>query len=224
MGRQIRFFATASDFHQLLDIIYSRGAYVLDHSGNKLSLENIKENIFDSYTTENFLHHFYIVKDGWRIAFSNGFVNQLDSEAIEVSICRKIPEKTVDMSPVHKHFQINGYTVISDSDKYFELLREYEKNPIYIPNPQYVENGYEHGRFWCPSFFYDADSKSPPQSKAVTREFNALVRVIKKLGTLSDDKKTAYILPDAFEGFKNKTFIPRSGISTIEFSKKGDKQ
>ena len=222
MGKQICFFATAVDFHQLLDLIYNRGSYIIDQSGNKVSFEDAISNISEAYKTGRVLSHYYIVKDSWKIVYwDSGHVNQLVSEAIELSICHRISEKTVDLWPVEKYFQKGGYTVISnseESDKFHEMYEEYMENPIYIPNPMYIENGYEHGRLWYPTSFYDKSGKTVLQSKEVTKEYNALARAIKKISILSDDK-FAYILPDALEGFKNNTFIPRSGKYTIKFSK-----
>ena len=221
MGRQIPFFATASDFHRILDLVYKRGLYVIDFSGKKLSLKEIKESISEAYKTCKHHSHFFIVKDGWKITFSDSFVSQLDSEAIELSICHRIPEKTVDLRPVEKHFKKGGFTVISspeESDRYHKMLEEYLKDPIYIPNPCYVENGFEHGRIWYPTCFFGTDGKTVLPTRELGKEYNALVRSIKKISIRSDDKLPFYMLPDATENFRRKTFVPRSGSYTISFS------
>ena len=170
MGRQICIFATASDFHMLLDLVYKRGLHVIDYSGKKLSLNEIKYVISDAYKNGKCDPHAYIVREGWKIVFSDGYVNQLDSEAIELSICRRIHEKMIDLSPVDKHFQKGGFTVISspeESDKYHKMLDEYLKDPILIPNPHYVENGYEHGD-------YEGNEAQLPAFFAVDGEMNVL--------------------------------------------------
>jgi hypothetical protein len=221
VGRQIPLFATDSDFHMLLDLVYKRGLYVIDFSGKKLSLNEIKDSISEVYKTGKHHPHFFIVRDGWKIAFSDGFVNQLDSEAIELSICHRIHEKKIDLSPVDKHFQKGGFTTISspeESDKYHKMLDEYLKDPILIPNPNYVENGYEHGRIWYPTCFFGANGKTTLPTRELGKEYNALVRSIKKISIRSDDKLPFYMLPDATENFRRKNFVPRSGSITISFS------
>lgn len=221
MGRQIPLFATDSDFHMLLDLVYKRGLHVIDYSGKKLSLNEIKYVISDAYKTGKCDPHAYIIREGWKIVFSDGYVNQLDSEAIELSICRRIHEKMIDLSPVDKHFQKGGFTVISspeESDKYQKMLDEYLKDPILIPNPHYVENGYEHGRLWYPTCFFGENGKTSSPTRELGKEYNILVRAIKKISIRSDEKLPFYMLPDATEKFRRNAFIPRSGSYTISFS------
>lgn len=213
MGKQIRFFATNNDWCNLFDSIYSKGLYIIDDNGNRFNLCEVKDIL---HNPKNKIFMYYIVKDNWKIDYNGTFIFPLTSELIELSICRSIPQTTVDLSPVDKHFQKGEYIVVNDRDKYLKLYEDYMKDPIYVPNPHYIENGYEHGRFWCPTSYYDNNGNTVYQNKEVIKEYNFLVRLIKKDAIISQDK-AFYIMPDAYKKYKENTFIPRAGCYSIDF-------
>ena len=134
------FFATNNDWCNLFDSIYSKGLYIIDDNGNGFSLCEVRDIL---HNPKNKIFMYYIVKDNWKIDYNGTFIFPLTSELIELSICRSIPQTTVDLSPVDKHFQKGEYIVVNDRDKYLKLYEDYMKDPIYVPNPHYIENGYE---------------------------------------------------------------------------------
>ncbi|MGN1156822.1 MAG: hypothetical protein ACI4TK_11650 [Agathobacter sp.] len=213
MGKQIRLFATNHDWEKLLESIYSRGLYIIDMYGNAVSSCQIKD-ILNGLKS----HNYYITKDNWKIDYRDTFVAFITSELIQFHGCRPSPETMIDLYPVEKHFQKGCFTVIgaNESDKYHQLLDEYMNNPIRVPNPNYIENGYEHGRFWCPTSYYDNNGNVVYQNKDVIKEYNFIVRLIKKEAIISEDK-AFYIMPDAYQRYKENSFIPCSGRYSIDF-------
>ncbi len=106
--------------------------------------------------------------------------------------------------------------MVDDSEKYNQLLNKVMLNPVYIENPCYVENGFEHGRFWYTAEFLGTDGEKNKKAEALDKLFNSLKKYIKTNFILSKDK-FAYIGPDAYKKYLLGTFVPCSGKNPILF-------
>lgn len=79
-----------------------------------------------------------------------------------------------------------------------------------------VINGYEHGRFWYDTSYYDNEGRIVKKNKKLTEFFNALKRYITKNYKISEDKWW-YIGPDAYKEYLKGSFVPCSGTTLIKF-------
>ena len=78
------------------------------------------------------------------------------------------------------------------------------------------KNRYEHGRFWFENSYYDKNENVVHKSNELTAFYNSLVRFVKKISLISENKGY-YILPEAHKLYKQRIFIPASGIYDIPF-------
>lgn len=92
MGRQICFFATQNDYFLLFDYIVERNWFFIDDSGEKISLDRVKEMVQSHYGNQGFHLRFYITKNDFKIVRNvynkkRIVVDELYSDAIEIIIC-----------------------------------------------------------------------------------------------------------------------------------------
>ena len=219
MGRQIRFFATPHDINILLKKIYSDNIIVIGDFGQEIKQEQFFILVNSDFSGNSFgMSQAYIAKKEFDL-FYNSYdniekINQISSEAIEFHTCPPSPAKTIDTSPVDNNFKKGGFIVVDDSDEFDRQMKELMKNPTYIDNPSYVENGFEHGRFWYAPEYYDDYGNKVRKSKELDILFNNLSKFIKKNYRLTKDK-FAYIGPDAYEKYLEGSFVPCCGRNKI---------
>ena len=92
MGRQICFFATQNDYFLLFDYIVERKWFFIDDSGNRISLDRVKDMVQSHYDNQGFHLKFYITKNDFKIVrnvYDNDIirVDPLYSDVIEIIIC-----------------------------------------------------------------------------------------------------------------------------------------
>ena len=156
MGKNICFFITEKDAVDLISAIKSNGGLEINEENNKLKKHNKlffalpdSELVYSSYNGEKRL-------------------NQIASEIIELSLSTPQPSKVLDISVVEKHFKKGEFIVIDDADKFRHLMNELKRNPVYIDNPNYMFNGYEHGRIWFENQYYDANGIKKSKNKNIS--------------------------------------------------------
>jgi hypothetical protein len=222
MGKQIRFFVTQNDVNELIKAIKLNNGIIVDSYGEELHNEELESIADYEYCEKRFWgSSFFIKLPSSKLAFSNyekldkKYINQLVSEIIQFNACAPHPKKVIDRSPVDNKFKKGGFIVIHDSEKYHRELEEYMKNPLYIDNPNYVINGYEHGRFWYEPKYYDEEGKHRGKLKDLDGLFNNLSKFIKMNFKLTADKYY-YIAPDAYKKYQEGVFVPSSGRNVIK--------
>lgn len=219
MGKQICFFATPSDLNKLFEEMYLDNIIFMDDFGQKQDKEKLFFMVNRDFSGKSFSEsHFYITKTGVNL-FYNYYdggkkIDQLKSEVIQFHSCTQSPPIIIDTSSVDNNFRKGEFVVINDSDEYHKQMTELMKNPAYINNPNHVEHGFEHGRFWYTSDFYDDEGKKVRKSKELDKLFNGLSKFIKRNFKETKDK-FAYIGPDAYEKYQEGVFVPCSGRNII---------
>lgn len=221
MNKQVCFFITQKDVDFLISYIYSLDAFLIDYAGELLTKQATAFIADYSYCQTHFgYNNFLITKPNFSLSYRTASgkpeVDQYVSEVIEFSLCTPIPKKIIDTSSVDEKFRKGGVIVIDDSEKYHCLMRELMLDPPYVENPNYIENGFEHARFWYSPTFFTSDNNVVRKSKKSDALFNNLKTVIKENFKLSKDK-FAYIGPDAYEKYLLGTFIPCSGRNRLVF-------
>jgi len=219
MGRQICFYVTQKDADTLIEQIYLQGAMVVDFAGRPLQKEELQSITDNDYCQKHFeSNKFFVMKPSLSLYYHSNAVkesiDEMKAEVIEFSLCRLSPAKIIDTSSVDNNFRKNGFVVINDSDEYNKQMNELMKNPVYIDNPNYVEHGFEHGRFWYTSEFFDDEGRKIKKSKEIDTLFNSLSKFIKNNFMLSKDR-FAYIGAGAYEKYQEGVFIPCSGRNKI---------
>ncbi len=218
MGRQVCFFLTPKDLSGLINALYARGVKVVDDYGNNINLESLTQFIENDFNGKSFTDSFcYMYEDGFKLAYFDGSktINQIESEVIQFRACRQQSKKIMDTSSVEKNFEKGGFIVIDNTEEYQRQMDECRKNPVYIDNPLYVPNGFEHGRFWCSTDYYNEYGEKVNKCKELKSLFSFCKRYITKNARLSKTK-FAYIGEDAYQKYLEGTFIPCSGRSKIE--------
>ena len=220
MGRQICFYATQKDVDLLIREMQRNGGIVIGYDGEELSKEHLS-CIADYGFCENHFggNRFLVTKNSFPLSHSvlegEGEINPVESTVIEFALCTPHPPKTIDLSLVENNFRRDGFIVIDDSDEYHRQMSELMKNPTYIDNPNYIQNGFEHGRLWYSPKFFDSDGKNCSKSKELDGLYNGMRRFIKRNFKQTKDK-FAYIGPDAYAKYKEGAFIPCSGRNRID--------
>ena len=225
MGSQICFFITPNDFAYLLDKTLSYDIIILDKYGEEITPGELYSKI--EYGYERKICHsdnYYFTKNGFNISYfsDSGLLDFQKSEVIQFSFCKNSPPKILDKSTIDQRFLKNGFIVIDDSAEYSKLLDDIIKNPVYKDNPNYIENGYEHGRLWFANSYYDEYGIKITKSDELKKFYSSMQRFIKKNWKLSNDK-FGYIGIEAYRLYLQNQFIPCSGKSRIKFDgKAGD--
>lgn len=219
MGKQICFFASSKDIKLLIDQVQSLCAIIVDCSGNMLNSDELWAITDANYRKEHLDGtKFFISRPYLSLCYyqlhGKSYIDQLQSEVIELSFCRPSPVKIIDTSSVDNHFIKNGYVVIDDSEKYHGMMNELMKHPVYVLNPNYIENGFEYGRLWYSPDCMSGNGIRTKKSKELHELYNALRRFIQHNYKLTKDK-FAYIGPDAYEKYKQGNFVPCSGSQRI---------
>lgn len=218
MAKQICFFATQKDVELLLHNIYALGAIVIDYKGTPLTNNTLPTVSFDNLQAGREHNNYLITKPGLSLVFRTSSqtseIDQVASEVIEFNVCRPIPKKIIDTSSVDKEFQRGGIVVIDDTERYNQLMKKLMLNPPYIENPNYVEYGFDHGRFWYASECLSIDGEKQNKSEELGVLFSNLRKYIKTNFILSKDK-FAYIGPNAYKMYRSGTFVPCSGKNRI---------
>lgn len=211
MGKQICFYGTQKDVNDIIEKIQLKYGVVIDGTGTVLSKTELN-SIADWYYSKSHFggNKFYITKQEflpyYRTKTTEKSINELTFEVIEFSLCTPSPAKVIDTSSVDVRFSKDGFVTIDNPDEYHRLMNELMENPIYVCNPNYVENGFEHGRLWYSASCFD--------SKEVCELYNSLSRYIRKHFRQTKDK-FAYIGIDAYERYRQGYFIPCSGRNRI---------
>lgn len=221
MGRQICFFATHLDLKELFTIIIAKNIFLLDNTGKKIDYDDFFRCIDNYFKNENSSSEiWYLASDDSKIKYleNNGYfcVDQIKSDVVEFYHSTRISKKILDTSSVDNLFLKQGFIVIDDVDKYNDMMKELKKKPVYIDNPNYVENGFQYGRFWYNDSYFDENGTKHIKSSSVTAIFNSLKKYMSNNYSLSETK-FAYIGPDAYMNFKMNKFIPCCGKNVIEF-------
>ena len=218
MGKQICFYGTQIDVNNIIDIIHQKNGVVIDGTGTVLSKTELN-SIADWYYSESHFggNKFYITKQEFlpyhHTKTTKKSIKEFPFEVIEFSLCTPSPAKVLDTSYVDARFTKEGFVVIDDSDEYHRLMNELMENPIYVCNPNYVENGFEHGRLWYSASCFDSN-ESIKNHKEVCGLYNSLSRYIRDHFKQTKDK-FAYIGMDAYELYHQGRFIPCSGRNSI---------
>lgn len=221
MGKQICYFAKQKDINELIVYIYMLKGKIIGSESKELSEEELQLLYDYDFCQERFgKNKFWITKPGFKLVLKKyggvEAIDELSSEVIEFSLCTPQLEKEIDTSPVDNNFRKGGYLIIDDSDEYQRQIQELMKNPTYIDNPNYIKNGYEHGRLWYAPEYYDDSGEKIHKSKELDTLYNALNRYIRKNYRISKTK-FGYIGPDAYQRYLEGKFIPCSGRNKIEF-------
>lgn len=219
MGRQVCFFITPHDLRCFLDTVLSDDIIILDDCGKKITSDVLCADAEDVFNKkQGGAKNFYFTKNGFNIAY-NPISKKLDSicsEVIEFNYGGNSPKMRLDTSSVDKRFSKNGFIVIDDTDAYYKMLEDIYANPVYIDNPNYVENGYEHGRLWFDNTYYDENGIKTAKREELTKLYNQMKRFATKNWKLSNDK-FGYIGTDAYELYLKNRFRPCSGKFLIKF-------
>ena len=215
MGRQICFYASPDDLYDLLNIICTNNS-IFDSSGTKLEFEEVFSRVNRDFSGQSYTaSSLFIGQEEFRLSYYDGqTLDQTKSEIIQFNACSKNPSDIIDLSPVTSKFLKNGFIVIDDSDEYYRQMDELMKNPTFISNPNYIENGYGHGRFWYSPIYYDEIGQKQVKNRELDRLFNRICGYIRKNFKLTADK-FAYIGPDAYNEYIQGSFIPCSGRNRI---------
>lgn len=221
MGRQICFFATPVDLEQLFQKIFENDMIVLSQSGKKLDIEDISQLIYSDFEGRSFgKSQFYITRENFNLVylFCDGVktINQLHSEVIQFYACRQLPEKILDTSSVDNGFRKGEFIVVHDTTEYQRQIEALRKRPIYMHNPNYIRNGFEHGRFWYTPDYYDETGKKIHKSKQLEDLYKFIGRYVRQTYKLAKDK-FGYIAPYAYKNYLDGSFVPCSGKTKIEF-------
>ena len=128
MGKQVRFFITMEDELILLEKVLKDGYLILNDMGNIFNAqEAIVSNEFSLYFT---FYNSNIIKIG-------EFIEQIESEVIQFSRCRKFNENTFEPSRIWAEFKYwnSQEELIQKSDnfiKMYNVLAKWLKNTMKI--------------------------------------------------------------------------------------------
>ena len=219
MGKQVCFYVTQKDAGTLIEQIYLQGGIVVDLGGKPLNEEELQSIAGNSYCQKHLeSNKFFVTKPELSLCYhSNTAKKSIDvmkAEVIEFSLCTPSSATTIDTSSVDNNFRKDGFVVIDNSEEYHRQMNELMESPAYIDNPNYVEHGFEHGRFWYSYEFFNDEKEKVSKSKELDRLFNSLSKFVKSNFKLSKDK-FAYIGADAYEKYLKGVFIPCSGRNKI---------
>jgi len=219
MGRQICYFITQDDINKLVEAIYLNNGIILNYNGKELTKEELTFLADYEIYKRNFgLHNICITRKDFKIIYNfkkfKKWIDMFKSEVITFSLCTQRPEKIIDTSLVSNNFTRNGFLMINDRKEYDRQIAELMKNPTYIDNPTYLQNGYEHGRLWYEHSYYDKNGVVIRKPKELDDFYNKLKKYITKNYKLTADK-FGYIGPVAYEKYKEGVFIPASGRNAI---------
>lgn len=219
MGKQICFYITPKDVNSLIEQIYLQNGFVLDSTGAALSKDELVSIAHYDYCEKHFdSNKFFVAKSDFSLYYHcNTVKRRIDeqrSEVIEFSLCTPSPAKVIDTSSVENNFRKDGFIIIDNQNEYYRQMNELMKNPIYTDNPNFVEHGFEHGRFWYSPEYFDDNGKKVSKSKELSKLFNSLSKFIREHFKQTKDK-FAYIGTDAYEKYRDGDFIPCSGRNKI---------
>lgn len=231
MSKQICFYSTEPDLKDLFSSGFMKDIILIENDGTEITIEEFLIDVNNYFSNDRFSVNTYYLSDKNSIIEydkndNNYYVNPTKSDVIEFYYNHKIPPKVLDTSSVDKLFTKNGFLIIDDSLKYQALIKELCEKPHYIDNPNYVKNGYEHGRFWYCNKYIDDTGNIVMKSNRMLKVFNQIRRYIAKNYLLSCTK-FAYIGLDAYKNYQMNGFIPCSGKNAIKFPVKentGDAQ
>ena len=220
MGRQICYFASPVDLDQFFSSKLCDGIIFLDQFGNKLELKHLIHAISSDFNATSFgASQCYITKENFNIYYFSNENRSIDfqkSEVIQFSACRQFPQEIIDMSLITKKFSKEGFVVIDDSEEYYRQLAKLLENPIYIKNPNYIANGFEPGRLWYASDYYDNEGEKTKKTNELKSLYLSMEKYIKKQFRASKDG-FGYIGPSAYQMYLEGAFVPCSGEIQIEF-------
>lgn len=206
MSKQISFFISNKDTDELIHLIRSLGGITVNAEGYEIT------KIIDNKCFIK-MHNSKLVYDSLG---KERTLNQNVSEIIEFSVCSPQPSRIIDTSEVDNHFKRGGFFIIDDSEEFHRQMNEIMKNPTYIDNPNYIINGFEHGRIWYSHEYYDNNGKKNVKSEQLNSLFSYLQRYIKQNYKIAKNK-FGYIGPDAYQKYRKGLFVPCSGRIIIEF-------
>lgn len=219
MSRQVCFYASQKDIDVLVDHIHNLCAIIVDTSGNILSSGALSSIADIDYCQEHFDgNKFFVTRSNLvlRYYYREGmrFIDQMQSEIIELSLCRPSPIETIDTSSVDSIYLKDGFVVINDSEAYYRQISELMKNPTYVSNPYYIENGFDCGRIWYSPDYVDENGVRTKKAKDLHDLYGSLSRFLKKNFRITKDK-SAYVGKDAYEKYLQGTFVPCAGRHKI---------
>lgn len=226
MGKQVGIFASISDMENLLLHIEMLGVVLLDKHGKEIGRKETIDG-FDAWMRGDYISGFskvYLTKSHLLRIFSetkNGEMqfDEFRSDVIELSACTPSEKQIVDTSDIDEKFRVGGCIIISPerAEEYWELMAERTKKPRYIPNPNYVKNGYEYGRvYYQTSYFDDTHDCMMSKSPELDSLYNSIKRYIYRMYKKGKDKFFC-IAPNAYEKYLRGEFVPCSGNNRIFF-------
>lgn len=218
MGKQICFYASQKDVDALTEQIHRQGGLVVDTVGKPLSKDELQLISDYNYCKEYFgSNKFFVVKSNPSLHFDSDTVkrsiDEMKAKVIEFSLCTPSPTRVIDTSSVDDYFRKGGFVVITNSEEYNRQMDALMQNPVFVDNPNHVEHGFEHGRFWYSPDIYD-DKGKVSKSKELDKLFSSLSRFIKNNFRRSKGR-FAYIGPYAYEEYLQGLFVPCSGRNKI---------
>ena len=221
MGNQVNFFASPSDLKQLFYRMSEKDVIILSTVGDVLNAEDVFDRIESDYRGKTFGEsNVCIACSNSNIVYTffenHKSIDQLQSEVIQFNACIQMPKKVLDKSSVYNHFKKEGFIVIHDTAEYQRRMDELMKHPIYINNPNYINNGFEHGRFWYAPSYYDCCGSKVYKSKEIEHLYKFIANYIHRFYMPSKDR-FGYIAPFAYQEYLKGNFIPCSGKNMVEF-------
>ena len=206
MGKQICFFTTEEDTRDLIKIIRSVGGIIVNIKNQEI------KTITDSKAFVRLKSSIML----YDIVGEEQLINQNKSEVIEFSLCARQHLQIIDTSSVDNHFKKGQFLIIDNPEEFRMQMDKLMQNPVYIKNPNYITNGFEHGRFWYNPEYYDVEGNKVIKSSELNSLFGFLQKYIKQHYKLSKDK-FGYIGFNAFQKYLEGVFIPCSGKNKINF-------
>lgn len=221
MSKQICFYSTEQDIKELFNCSFLKDIILIKNDGKEVAIDEFLNDAYTYFADDSFsIKTYYLCDKDSIIEYdkidNNCYINPTKSDVIEFFYNHKIPPKVLDTSSVDKLFMKNGFLIIDDSSRYRILIKELYEKPKYIDNPNYIKNGYEHGRFWYCDKYLDDLGNIIKKSNGMSKVFDQIRRYISKNYLLSCTK-FAYIGLDAYNNYKLNRFIPCSGKTVIEF-------
>ena len=220
MSKQVVFYATPQDMEQLFSKIFCDDFVVLDEHGTHISLDEVKRLCKKCFSGEKHATNFYFTANDLKLSFfyqnNERYLNIIESEVIQFNPCTTVPKVVFDTSSVNEQFKKGNLIVVNDSTKYYELMDEFMKNPIYMENPNFIPNGYNHARFLIHPRYYDPSGNIVCKSKKIVALYQSFSHYIKKNFRQSNDK-FGYIGIDAYQQHLDGMFVPYSGKNIVPF-------
>ena len=216
MGRQINFYATELDLMPLFEKIIKKGIFVMNKHGEILDIEMIKQIIEENLRKDTPEYMLYLTFPQSKIHFVKSkscdkkFIKFLESEVIEFSFCKCSRKEIKDCTRSKQYIEEHKDNFDPNSDEYITIINGLPD----IPNPNYIENGIEEGRFYYTKHYYIGDL-CLRKAEQLDKIYSCIARYIRT--NFMKGEYLSYIGKDAYKLYLDGLFIPCSGKHRIEF-------